>query len=363
MDPDIRSSQAPPKFPPLKLPAMFARYEEIVSQQLYEAVPQFEFSKLSSLMRYHLGWTDRDGNVATTTTSQGKALRPTLCVFMCQASGGDPETALPSAAALELIHNFSLLHDDIQDQGYERRHQPTVWSIWGTSKALIAGDAMHSVGDLSALNSVFFGVSPKLAIQISTILTESYLEMIEGQCRDLVFEKTTDIKVDEYLRMIALKTGALIRSSVLIGSLVAKEDSMHNIAVVDFGNYIGRAFQIRDDFLGIWGDEATTGKTASGDIEQRKKSLPIVVAFENASGPAADELMRIYSPDNREELSAYDVEIIRTVLDEVKAAEECQRLTEQSSEHALSALAGVNFSSWALSEAKDLVNFLSSREF
>ena len=363
MEPDIRSSPEPLKSLPLRLPAMFTRYEEIVNQQLYKAVPRLESSELFNLMRYHLGWTDRDGNLATTTTSQGKALRPTLCVFMCQASGGDPKTALPSAAALELIHNFSLLHDDIQDQGYERRHQPTVWSISGTAKALIAGDAMHSVGDLATLDSVFFGVTPRLAIEISKILTESYLEMIEGQCRDLVFEKTTDIKVDEYLGMIALKTGALIRSSVLIGSLIAREDSKHNKAVIDFGNYIGRAFQIRDDFLGIWGDEATTGKTASGDIEQRKKSLPIVVAFENASGPAVDELMRIYDPDNKEELTGNDIEIVRTVLDEVKAAEKCQRLTEQSSENALSALGDVNFSSWALSEAKDLINFLSSREF
>ena len=342
---------------------MFARYEDIISKQLYDALPSLDSTELSNVMRYHLGWSDRDGKLASNTTAQGKALRPTLCVFACEAMGGDPKRALPSAAALELIHNFSLLHDDIQDQGYERRHQPTVWSIWGTAKALIAGDVMQSVGDISNFEGVSFGVTSRLAIQISEVLTESYLEMIEGQCRDLVFEQTTDIKVEEYLGMIALKTGALIRSSVLIGALIGGDESKQNQAVVDFGNYIGRAFQIRDDFLGIWGDAATTGKTTSGDIEQRKKSLPIVIAFEDARGASADELLRIYSPDNKEELSDNDIEIIRMVLDGVKAAERCQLLTEQSSENALTALNGLDFSSWAVTEAKDLVNFLSTREF
>ena len=133
--------------------------------------------------------------------------------------------------------------------------------------------------------------------------------------------------------------------------------------VIDFGNYMGRAFQIRDDFLGIWGDEATTGKTSSGDIEQRKKSLPIVIAFEDARGAAADELLRIYRPDNKEELSDKDIEVIRMILDEVKAAERCQLLTEQSSEDALTALNDLDFSAWAVAEAKDLVHFLSTREF
>ena len=348
---------------PSRLPAMFARYEDIIGKQLYDALPSLESAELSNVMRYHLGWSDRDGNLAATPTAQGKALRPTLCVFACEAMGGDPTSALPSAAALELIHNFSLLHDDIQDQGYERRHQPTVWSVWGTSKALIAGDVMHSVGDISNFESVSFGVTSGLAIQISAVLTESYLEMIEGQCRDLVFEQTTDIKVNEYLGMIALKTGALIRSSILIGALIGRDDSKRNQAVIDFGNYIGRAFQIRDDYLGIWGDEATTGKTASGDIEQRKKSLPVVIAFEDARGAAAEELLRIYSPDNKEELSDYDIEIIRMVLDEVKAAERCQLLTEQSSQYALTVLNDLDFSSWAVTEAKDLVDFLCTREF
>ena len=359
----MSASRKPLNSVPPRLPAMFTRYEKIIGKQLYDALPSFESTELTNVMRYHLGWSDRDGNLAATTTAQGKALRPTLCVFACEAMGGDPKRALPSAAALELIHNFSLLHDDIQDQGYERRHQPTVWSIWGTSKALIAGDGMHSVGDISNFDSVSLGVNARLAIQISAVLTESYLEMIEGQCRDLVFEQTTNIKVEEYLGMIALKTGALIRSSALIGALIGRDDSRQNQAVIDFGNYIGRAFQIRDDFLGIWGDASTTGKTTSGDIEQRKKSLPIVVAFEDARGAAADELLRIYRPDNKEELSDNDIEIIRMVLDEVKAAERCQLLTEQSSENALTALNDLDFSSWAVTEAKDLVNFLSTREF
>ena len=140
------------KPPPPGLLAMFGRYEAMVAGELSQAVPLLSpaalAAELSNVMRYHLGWVDRHGQPAASPASQGKALRPTLCLFACQALEGDPALALPAAAALELIHNFSLIHDDIQDQGYERRHQPTVWSLWGAPKALVAGDAMQSVGDL-----------------------------------------------------------------------------------------------------------------------------------------------------------------------------------------------------------------------
>ena len=351
---------------------MFGRYEAMVGGELSQAVPFSPsaelYPELYNVMRYHLGWVDRHGQPAASPASQGKALRPTLCVFACQALEGDLALALPAAAALELIHNFSLIHDDIQDQGYERRHQPTVWSLWGAPKALVAGDAMQSVGDLSALNCSGVGAPPAVALKVSGILTESYLEMIEGQCRDLVFETRTTVTVDEYLEMIALKTGALIRSAVEIGSLLATEDATTTSAFANFGSYLGRAFQIRDDFLGIWGDEAATGKTADGDIRQRKKSLPVVYALENSIGPARHVLWRIYgtnepgvgNPDGMEEA---DIVRVREALDQVGAPGQCQQLTERSASQALDALRGVELAPWARTEMEELVHFLSRREF
>ena len=358
----LQRSERPP--PPV-LPAMFGRYEAMVGGELSPLLPPADvFSlELSNVMRYHLGWVDRHGQPAATPASQGKALRPTLCLFACQSLEGNPALALPAAAALELIHNFSLIHDDIQDQGYERRHQPTVWTLWGSPKALVAGDALQSVGDLAALNCAGVGVPPAVTLKVSGLLTESYLEMIEGQCRDLVFESKTTITVDEYLEMIALKTGALIRSAVEIGSLLATEDSATTAAFAKFGRYLGRAFQIRDDFLGIWGDEEATGKTADGDIRQRKKSFPVVYALENAQGPAHRELSRIYGTGNQDVIEELDIAGVREVLDQVGAAGQCQQLTERSAGQALDALLGVKLAPWARTEMEELVHFLSRREF
>ena len=339
---------------------MFARYKDMVERELSQAVPPASENGLNTLMQYHLGWVDRSGKPAPTSHSQGKALRPTLCMFACEALDGDIQQAMPAAAALELIHNFSLMHDDIQDQDLERRHQATVWALWGAPRALVAGDAMQSLGDLEMLKSSLLNVTPKVTLQVSQILTESYLEMIEGQCLDLGFESRVDITTDDYLRMIACKTGALIRSSLHIGALLATDDRDTADAFARFGNFLGRAFQIRDDYLGIWGNEATTGKSSDSDIRRRKKSFPVVYAFEEASGGSRDDLLRIYRQDD---LDDSDLRRVMAILEEVGASEHCQALTQQSAELAVAALAGVELSGWARSEVGELVDFLARREY
>ena len=243
-----------------KLPEMFSRYKSSLEQELYRAVPTAEASDAYFLLRYHLGWVDQQGIEMQTPISQGKALRPSLVLFACEALATDYSAALPAAAALELIHNFSLIHDDIQDQDIERRHQSTVWHLWGVPKALSAGNAMQCTGDLALLDVGGKGVAPETVLKVSAILTESYMEMIQGQCMDLEFESRIDIQTDEYLQMIACKTGALIRCGSEIGALLATEDAVTVQAFAQFGNCLGQAFQIRDDYLGIWGDEATLGK-------------------------------------------------------------------------------------------------------
>ena len=339
---------------------MFARYKDMVEQELAQAVPAPHDVVLPALLQYHLGWVDRHGDPVATPASQGKALRPTLCLFACEALAGDPRRALPAAAALELIHNFSLIHDDIQDQDLERRHQPTLWSLWGAPKALVAGDAMQSLGDLAMLRSAQLDVPPETTLKVSRILTESYLEMIEGQCLDLGFESRTNITTQDYLQMIAYKTGALIRSALEIGALLAADDPATIQAFARFGSYLGRVFQIRDDYLGIWGDEATTGKSTDNDIRRRKKSFPVVFALEWASGADREDLLRIYTQEN---LDGSDVERIMTVLEEVGAPQYSEQLTQESARQALEALAGVAFPPWARAEVEELVDFLARRQF
>ncbi|MFQ6028234.1 MAG: polyprenyl synthetase family protein [Dehalococcoidia bacterium] len=354
--PQAFDSQAPGP----ALPAMFARYKDMVEQELSRAVPQPSPDELGIVLRYHLGWVDQTGVPAATPASQGKALRPTLCMFACEALEGDLHQAAAAAAALELIHNFSLVHDDIQDQDLERRHQPTVWSLWGMPKALVSGDAMHSVGDLALLGSARQGVAAETTVKVSQILTESYLQMIEGQCLDLGFESSTTTTSDDYLHMIACKTGALIRSSLEIGAALATDDAETTRAFATFGSYLGRAFQIRDDYLGIWGDQETTGKSTDSDIRRRKKSFPVVYAFERSSGGSREDLLRIYS---QEDLEDSDVERVLAILEEVGAPEYSEQLTRESAQQAIEALQGVALPLWARTEVEELVDFLARRQF
>ena len=339
---------------------MFSRYKSSVEKGLYNAVPGADNFEAYRLLRYHLGWVDRQGGPLDTSVTQGKALRPTLCLFACNALADDYSQSLPAAAAVELIHNFSLVHDDIQDQDRERRHQPTVWHLWGVPRALVAGNGLQSVGDLAILNMAETNVPAETVLRVSQILTESYLEMIQGQCLDLDFESRTDIIADEYLRMIAFKTGSLIRSGLEIGALLATEDTAAFQAFSRFGDRVGRVFQIRDDFLGIWGDQATTGKPAGNDIRRRKKTFPVVFALENAGGSSREELSRIHG---QEELADADVENVLAILEEVGAQKESHSIVETSAQEALESLEPVALPPWAKNEVESLVEFLARREF
>ena len=352
------SSFTAPPGPPL--PGMFARYKDLVEQGLTDVLPDAGLTDLNRPLQYHLGWTDREGSPAASPASQGKALRPTLCMFACEALAGDLNHALSAAASIELIHNFSLIHDDIQDQDLERRHQPTVWALWGQPQAVVAGDAMQCLGDQSMLRAAQRGVAPETALRVSRILTEGYLEMIEGQCLDLGFEGRSAITTDEYLYMIACKTGALIRSAVEIGAVLANDDPAIAGAFASFGSYLGRAFQIRDDYLGVWGDESATGKSADNDIRRKKKSFPAVFALERAAGAARDDLYRIYA---QEELADSDVERVMAIMDELGASQYADRLTTESAEQAIYALANVDLPPWARAEVDQLVDFLARRQF
>ena len=340
-------------------PAMFARYKTRVEDEFSRSALGSDSVGVYILLRYHMGWVDRWGNRAGSPISQGKALRPTLCLFACEALSQDFTRAMAAAAALELIHNFSLIHDDIQDQDHERRHQPTAWRVWGVSKALVAGNAMQCAGDLALLSSDYRDPSAEIPVRVSQLLTDNYLEMIEGQCLDLSFESRTVITTEEYLDMIGRKTGALIRSGLEIGALAATRDPAAFQAFSRFGDCLGRAFQIRDDFLGIWGDESATGKATGNDIRRRKKSFPVVFALNHASHRSRSDLSEIYS---KPDLDEDDVARVMSILDEAGAREQSQNIIDDNAADALSALDQVSLPAWARDEAEGLVDYLARRE-
>ena len=226
------------------------------------------------MMRYHMGWADE--NLTPQNYPAGKRLRPMLCLLACAAKGGDPAAALPAAAAIELLHNFSLIHDDIEDGDETRRHRPTAWKVWGIPQTINAGDAMFATAYAAMQRLARRGISAPMTLDALQRFTATCLALTEGQHLDMSFEERNDVAVTEYLRMIRGKTAALIGASVAIGALLGGASPEEQDAAEQFGIASGMAFQIQDDILGIWGDPAITGKAAGNDLLRRKKSLPIL---------------------------------------------------------------------------------------
>lgn len=246
---------------------------------------------------YHLGWLDADG--AATGAGAGKAVRPALVLAAAAALGGPGEPCARPAAAVELVHNFTLLHDDVMDNDATRRHRPTAWTVFGVPDAILAGDAMQAL----ALQLLAADPHPAAA-RAAGRLTACVIELCEGQHSDCSFEQRTDVTLDECLAMAQAKTGALLGCACAIGALYAGADEPAVAAMDAFGRQLGLAFQLTDDLIGIWGDPAVTGKHAGADLVARKKSLPVVAAL-NSGTPAAAELAALYFGDRP--LEAEDV--------------------------------------------------------
>jgi geranylgeranyl diphosphate synthase, type I len=275
----------------LKLPAIIEKYRSEVDGEI-RSIFDGHHMPLYDMMRYHFGWIDENGN--DVRNNAGKALRPALCLYSCEAVGGNYRRALPAAAALELVHNFSLIHDDIQDNDKERRHRPTVWAIWGQPQAINAGTAMRILANTALARYQGDGVSPQKQLFLSQRLDEISLKLIEGQFLDISFENRMDIKLENYLNMIDKKTAALISGSMEIGAFLGTDNNNSINSFKDIGANLGMAFQIRDDILGIWGKSDETGKPCGSDIRRRKKSFPIVYTLENVNGNLKKELVAYY---------------------------------------------------------------------
>jgi geranylgeranyl diphosphate synthase type I len=229
------------------------------------------------MMRYHLGWADE--HFHPQQFPSGKRLRPILCLLACAEVGGDPSQALPAAAAIELLHNFSLIHDDIEDGDALRRHRPTVWKIWGVPQAINAGDGMFTLAFAAMQRLTGRGVNSRATLAALDRFTQTCVALTEGQHLDMRFETEAVVSVDEYMRMIQGKTAALIGASVAIGARIGGATTRQETDLLQFGQAMGLAFQIQDDILGIWGDPQVTGKAAGNDILRRKKSLPLLHAL------------------------------------------------------------------------------------
>jgi geranylgeranyl diphosphate synthase type I len=268
-------------------PALLAEAKTRTAPALREAVDELP-GRLRHLAGYHMGWWDEHGRAED--ADGGKALRPAL-VLACERAVGSAGAAVPAAAAVELVHNFSLVHDDVMDGDATRRHRPTVWKVFGIGQAILVGDAL-----LALAFQVLHALPRQYSDQAQRMLAASVTELIEGQSDDLSFEERTEVSPTECIAMARKKTGALLACSAGLGALAGGGAAAQVTQLSAFGGDLGLAFQCADDLLGIWGDPAVTGKPAYSDLIGRKKSLPVAAAF--ASGTAAgDWLLRAYQRD------------------------------------------------------------------
>ena len=332
------------------------RYRAEVNSALRSTLSQDE-PEVYNLLKYYMGWVDEHGYPSA--GMEGKALRPTLCLFACEAVGGTSDMAMPAAVALEFIHIFSLIHDDIQDEDETRHNRETLWKLWGVPKALVAGNVLRVVADQALHHLVSAGLRHDRALAAMGLLTEAYLEMIEGQYLDLSFEGRNDIGVDDYFQMISRKTGALIRCSMALGAVVGSDDPEVAAAFRRCGTALGYVFQIRDDVLGVWGEEERTGKPVGADIRRKKNSYPVVYAKEKAQHQDVARLAEIYGKDN---LDDSDVSTVLDVMDRTNVKWHAQNNAEGYAEAALDSISRVELSRQSRQELEELTRFLLVRD-
>lgn len=251
---------------------------------------------LAGMARYHFGYVGPGLTpIAPGGIGRGKRMRPALALLVAGAAGGDPKAAAPLAASVELLHNFTLIHDDIQDQSPTRRHRPTVWSLWGIGQAINAGDALFAAAHLPLYRLPEAGASADLTLRLLEAFDGMTIAIVEGQTLDLGFEARSDVTAAEYLDMIAGKTAAIVRFAAWGGALLGGADDVAAQRWGEFGLALGIGFQIRDDLLGIWGATTETGKAPADDIRRRKQSLPVLLLRERLNEGERGELDRLFA--------------------------------------------------------------------
>jgi geranylgeranyl diphosphate synthase type I len=324
--------------------------ETYIKNTLADA-PEF----LGGVVRYHFGWVDQ--NFQPARTESGKMLRPVICLLVFDALTGSYKNAMPAAAAIEMIHNFTLLHDDIEDNDRERRGRPTAWTVWGKPLAINAGDYLYTLAFQTLFKLDGFPAERIFAVQ--RLIADSCLVLTMGQDLDLRFEQSQTVTPAMYIDMVYKKTGALLEASVLAGALLATDD-VHIIAGYrQFARNIGIAFQIQDDILGIWGDSAKTGKSTDNDLRRKKKTLPVLYTIEQATGSRLDQLRALYASD--QPLTDEQINFVRDSLARVNARDYAQQAADSYIEKAFAGLNDINVATEPQQNLEKIARFLIDR--
>ena len=305
----------------MNLPHQLYRLHEDIQAQLKAVVYAHNFP-LYNMLAYHLGWKDEHGEEVN-TESKGY-VHSTLCLLASEAVGGESKYALQSAAAVELVNQFSLIHSDIQDAVSERNHRPTVWWVWGPAQAINAGDAMHALARLSLLQQSDNSLTVDKTLEAVRVLDLACLRLCEGRYLDLLYRERLDISMESYFQMAERKSAALMSCSTEVGALTASSDNEVVRALSTFGLKLGLASNIRNEISDLW-DFSLDDRYFSGDLLSKKKSLPIIYALQNASGGAKHDLGDVYF---KRVMEPSDLPKLIAVLDSLNAREYSQNIVE-----------------------------------
>jgi geranylgeranyl diphosphate synthase type I len=274
---------------------------------LEAAITRYDSSApITAMIRYHFGYAGSDAD------RRGKRLRPLLLLTVAQEEGGSIESALDAACAIEILHNYSLVHDDIEDGDRVRHGRATVWAKWGTAHGINAGDSLCAISYLALLESDVARPAER-TVAMTRALHEANLAMCAGQGRDIAFEVEGRVTMDDYIAMIAGKTAALFAAACEIGALAAGSDPARARAYGELGLAYGLGFQIEDDLLGTWGDSTATGKPVGSDLARRKWTFPVVWALDGPPSPARDVVAECYG--RRGPLADEDISTTLAALD------------------------------------------------
>jgi geranylgeranyl diphosphate synthase type I len=363
--------------------AALDRYRELLNAALKESIqaaraatPQTPAvaSMLGAFygqVEYHFGW--RDAELNPTFAQPGKLLRPALLLAACELAAAhagsndrsqdDTVTrAIPAAISVELVHNFSLIHDDIEDGDEARHHRATLWKVWGEAHAINTGDGVFAMARLELLRLLERGVPPGLVVELAELLDRTCLALCEGQYLDMAFERSQEITVEMYLAMIGRKTAALMACAAQLGGrLGASDDPSLAERLRDFGSALGMAFQVRDDLLGVW-EAADLGKSAAGDVRRKKMTLPVLLALDSATPTDRETLLRVYTGAGQ--TSEQEIEAVLAIFERVSARERARAILRVQCKLAREALASVAIETASAQGAYEalasLVNFVSA---
>jgi geranylgeranyl diphosphate synthase type I len=333
------------------LPASLSRHLPLVEQALRWALPP-PTTPLGRMCAYHLGWVGPDGEPAS--GGGGKLFRAALTLWACEACGGEPDWAVPAAAAVELVHNFTLVHDDIQDRDLTRRHRPTVWAVWGEAQGINVGDGLFATAYTALLAP---GPRADRRMRAARCLSQAILEVIDGQCLDLALEGRPDTPRATYVRLITGKTGALLGACLEMGAILAGAPARTVTKLRSAGRLLGQTFQIRDDWLGTFGDPERTGKGRGSDLARRKLTYPVISAYSRASYAEQRELCELYAQPDGEVSEAR----IREILSSVGEPDATAAAASQASQAAIAAAASSGLEPAWVEDFSAIAGFVARR--